>query len=713
MAGPSIAVRFLGDFSKLKAGMSDVGAAAKANGGSIKDAFAPALAVLNKSGVLGPFKEALDGVGESINAVKEHIRDLPLAMAAAGAGIAGVGTALTAMGDKDKAAHAQLQAAVDATGKSYEGYEGQVESAIKKQEKFGTTANTTQDALRILTQATNDPAKAMQYLGTASDLAAAKHETLTVAAQSMAQAYAGNTRALKEFGIQAVASKNPQQALTLATNQAGNADKTLAAAKQKLSDIQLSLSGKTKLTLQDQIKLRDAQQKVTDATSKDVLAQKKMREAQDTLKTGNKQMAAALDELGTKLKGQASASADTFSGRLRELKARGEDAISVFGQKYGPDLQKAGAAMAGLGGAMKAGQAAMEAAKAAALGTRIELGLMSAATKVQTAVQWLLNAAMDANPIVLIVIAIVALVAIIVLVLVKTGLLKDAWNDMKKAAEAVWNAILVAVHVVWDWIKTNWPLLLGILLGPIALAAALIYKYWDSILKGIQAVWNWIRAVWGDVVNFLVGPISAAIHWIAGAWGAVTGTIAYVVDWVRAVWGSLYGALTGTIGAAVGWIRGAWGSIIGAVQGVVSTIEGIFNGMINFIAGLPGRIASVASHAFDSIIGAGRGAINAVIDVWNHMAAMTSISVGFTVPVVNKKISFTTPQLVPDLPHLAQGGLIVNEGLVYAHAGEVISPVPSGVGGPAVVVQNAHFNTELDIELFMRRAAWVVQTARI
>jgi hypothetical protein len=33
--------------------------------------------------------------------------------------------------------------------------------------------------------------------------------------------------------------------------------------------------------------------------------------------------------------------------------------------------------------------------------------------------------------------------------------------------------------------------------------------------------------------------------------------------------------------------------------------------------------------------------------------------------------------------------------------------------GPAVVVNDAHFSSEVDVELFMRRAAWVVQTARI
>jgi hypothetical protein len=33
--------------------------------------------------------------------------------------------------------------------------------------------------------------------------------------------------------------------------------------------------------------------------------------------------------------------------------------------------------------------------------------------------------------------------------------------------------------------------------------------------------------------------------------------------------------------------------------------------------------------------------------------------------------------------------------------------------GPSVWVEHAHFSTELDLEAFMRRAAWSVQTERI
>ena len=49
-----------------------------------------------------------------------------------------------------------------------------------------------------------------------------------------------------------------------------------------------------------------------------------------------------------------------------------------------------------------------------------------------------------------------------------------------------------------------------------------------------------------------------------------------------------------------------------------------------------------------------------------------------------------------------------------------LGPMPSGVGvgtpnqanrrGPAIVIEEAHFHDELDIEVFMRKAGWLAQT---
>jgi hypothetical protein len=201
MAGPSIAVRVLGDLTGLGSAFKSAGDVASGAASKIHSAFGGMLDTLNKTGVLGPFGDALSGINDAIGKVIDHGKDIGPTMMAVGGAIAGVGGGLQVLGSKDQAAHQQLQASVTATGADYEDFAGKIESAIKHQEHFGDTAGETQDALGKLTQATHDPQKALDLLSLATDVAAAKHEDLTTAATQVGKVYNGNTKLLKEYGI--------------------------------------------------------------------------------------------------------------------------------------------------------------------------------------------------------------------------------------------------------------------------------------------------------------------------------------------------------------------------------------------------------------------------------------------------------------------------------------------------------------------------------
>ena len=199
---------------------------------------------------------------------------------------------------------------------------------------------------------------------------------------------------------------------------------------------------------------------------------------------------------------------------------------------------------------------------------------------------------------------------------------------------------------VWDWIKNNWPYLVGILIGPFGLAVAAIYKNWGTITDGAKAVIHWFSTTWTTVTGYITAPF-------VSAWQAIA--------------------------------RG-WDTVVGA------------------IAGLPGRIASAAAGMWDGIYGAFRNMVNGIIDIWNGLH--------FTLPKINAGPIHIGGETVgvPHIPHLAQGGLITRDGLVYAHAGEAITPHG---GGPAVVITNASFGTAVDVDLLMRRVAWAQRTQAV
>jgi hypothetical protein len=530
MAGPSIAVRVLGDLSGLASSFADAGSKVGAFTTKAHDAFSGMLGTLNKTGVLGPFGDALAGIDGAIGQIVEHGKSISGAMMGVGGALVGVGVGLQAVGSKDQAAHQQLQAAVQATGQDYDDYKDKIDKAVKSNEKYGDSADKTQDALRILTQATGDPAKALEYLGTATDLAAAKHEDLSTAAGQLGKTYNGATKLLKDFGVQAgEKSTAATKALATATTQATSADDAAAKAKQNLADLQARTLGKGPLTIAQQQQLRDAQQKVTDTTAKAQAAHQKLSAAQADVTKASHTQSDTMGALSTKLSGQASAAADTFGGHMSAIKAKVEDAAASIGQKYGGAITAAGAVMTGLGGAMKIAGGAVDALKDSQL-------LASAATKIMTAAQWLLNAAMDANPIMLVVLAIAAVIAIMILAYEKVGWFRDAVNDMGKAVVGAFNWLKQAALDVFHWIAANWPLLLGILLGPIALAAALIYQNWDTIKRGASAVVDWITGAWNGLYGFfsrIAGQIGGIF---SGAWGAITGAFRNAINGVIDIW---------------------------------------------------------------------------------------------------------------------------------------------------------------------------------
>jgi hypothetical protein len=133
----------------------------------------------------------------------------------------------------------------------------------------------------------------------------------------------------------------------------------------------------------------------------------------------------------------------------------------------------------------------------------------SIATKLMTGEQIALNAAQRANLIGIIVTAIMALVVAVIYAYQHFDWFRNAvqavWAAIKAAAVAVYNwfkgpfvdfftkTIPGVFNTVINWVKANWPWILGALTGPIGLAVVAIIKYWGDIKAGIVAAWDWIK----------------------------------------------------------------------------------------------------------------------------------------------------------------------------------------------------------------------------
>jgi len=230
------------------------------------------------------------------------------------------------------------------------------------------------------------------------------------------------------------------------------------------------------------------------------------------------------------------------------------------------------------------------------------------------------------------------------------GAIVSAWNATYRAVAGVFRAIQSAAMAVWGWIKGNWPLLLGVLTGPFGLAVALIIRYWSQISGFFSGLVGTIAGIFGRVVSAITDPFIRAFEIVKGA-----------------------------VSAAVGWIEQRISGLMSVVNGAINTAKSVYNAF---------------AHA------------------WNSIPTFHIPEVDTHIPGIGKVGGGSIG--LPQIPTLALGGLMTRSGLVFAHAGEVISPAPARArAGPLVQIMTANFGEKVDVATFGRRLAWEVESAGV
>lgn len=143
-------------------------------------------------------------------------------------------------------------------------------------------------------------------------------------------------------------------------------------------------------------------------------------------------------------------------------------------------------------------------------------GIARGATMAWTGAQWLLNAALDANPIGLIVVAVTALIAIVVLIATKTKWFQElwhaAWGGIKSAALAVGTWFR---DTLWNkWIKGTFETVVGYIEGLPGRFAKVGDHLWDWITDGLKGALNGAIALLNDGIDV----INSITHGISDTW---------------------------------------------------------------------------------------------------------------------------------------------------------------------------------------------------
>lgn len=150
----------------------------------------------------------------------------------------------------------------------------------------------------------------------------------------------------------------------------------------------------------------------------------------------------------------------------------------------------------------------------------------------------------------------VPIVLVISLIILAIVLLITHWNTVKSVAAKVWHDILVVIDAVFGWIKKNWPLLAGILLGPIALAVGEIITHWHAVETGCKvafdAVVSFFKGLPGRILSAVghlddllrnagMDVVMGLVHGIEGAFGDVTSVISRLTGLIPSTFKHLLG----------------------------------------------------------------------------------------------------------------------------------------------------------------------------
>lgn len=137
----------------------------------------------------------------------------------------------------------------------------------------------------------------------------------------------------------------------------------------------------------------------------------------------------------------------------------------------------------------------------------------------------------------------------------------------------------------------------------------LLYQRVGWFRRGVDAAWGWVRSEWPLVLAVLTGPLGLAVLFLVRRWDAVTGTVSAGVDWVGGAWDGL--------GQGFGDLRDMGKNVANGMIDIINAALGALGGLFTLggvaITGATGGTVTVQAPAIPRIphLAAGGTAVRA------------------------------------------------------------------------------------------------------
>lgn len=212
-----------------------------------------------------------------------------------------------------------------------------------------------------------------------------------------------------------------------------------------------------------------------------------------------------------------------------------------------------------------------------------------AAQEGATIAQWLLNVAMNANPIGLVVAAIVGLVAAFVVLWNKSEAFREfwinLWEKIKEIASSVWEAIKEFFSSAWDYIKEIWSKAKEFFSGVWEGIKAIFSVVKDWFANVFQTAWDGIKNIWNAVTGFF-----------NGIWNGITSIFSTVKTFFSDIFSEAWEAIKKAFSKAGDFFDDVWTTIkdvfdISEIKEVgKNLVEGLWNGINDMVSWIGKKI---------------------------------------------------------------------------------------------------------------------------
>jgi hypothetical protein len=151
------------------------------------------------------------------------------------------------------------------------------------------------------------------------------------------------------------------------------------------------------------------------------------------------------------------------------------------------------------------------------------------------------------------------------------------------------------------------------------------------------------------------------------------------------------------ISGSISGIAGVITALIDVVAGVTSAVSTGFTKIKGFFTSVINYIDDTASSIMTPIVSAFKGAINTIIGLWNKLDFKITFSVPSWVPIIGGD-SWTSPDIFPDIPYLAKGGIVTSPTLAMIGEAGPEAVIPLNKAGAMGNTYNITVNGALDSE---------------